>query len=223
MAMRGINGGLKLVLSFGALTLLLLTTGCGSSGSDGPTSQTGVFLDSPVSGLGYYTATQQGMTGTGGAFQYQNGERVHFYLGNMEFCDVEAMPVVTPIDCVAGATDVTHPMVTNMLLLLQSIDYDNDPVNGIDITPVMHQEARNIQLNLDCDPNEFRENYDFNNYLQLLNMQNAFQDHEDRMPPYIEQARLHMQETIMENGLYGYRPEMQNRLTSISSSDSPGQ
>ena len=221
--MRGMNGGLKLGLTLGVLTLLLINTGCGSSGSDGSTSLTGVFLDSPVSGLGYYTETQQGMTETGGAFQYQNGERVHFYLGDMELCNVEAMPVVTPIDCVAGATDVMHPRVTNMLLLLQSIDYDNDPENGIDITPVMHQEARSLQLELDCDPNEFRENYDFNNYLQLLNMQNAFQDHEDRIPPYIEQARLHMQETIMENKLYGYRNEMQNRFTNVASSDSSGQ
>jgi hypothetical protein len=222
MAMKGINGGVRLGLTFGALILLLITTGCGSSGTGDSASLTGVFLDSPVSGLGYYTETHEGMTGTGGAFQYQNGERVHFYLGDMELCDVEAMPVVTPIDCVAGATDVTHPMVTNMLLLLQSIDYDNDPGNGIDITPMMHQEARNLQLDLDCDPNEFRENYDFNNYLQLLNMQNGFQDHKDRIPPYIEQARLHMQETIMENGLYGYQNEMQNRFSN-SVSDSSGQ
>jgi len=220
--MRGKNGGLKLGLTLGVLTLLLLTTGCGSSGGDGSTSLTGVFLDSPVSGLGYYTETQQGMTGTGGAFKYQNGERVHFYLGDIELCDIEAKPVVTPIDCVAGATDVMHPRVTNMLLLLQSIDYDNDPVNGIDITPVMHQEARSLQLDLDCDPKEFRENYNFNNYLQLLNMQNAFQEHEDRVPPYIQQVRLHMQETIMENGLYGYSNEMQNRITNASSSNSYG-
>lgn len=220
--MKEINGGLKLGLAIGALILLLITTGCGSSGTGDSTSLTGVFLDSPVSGLGYYTETHEGMTGTGGAFQYQNGERVHFHLGYMELCDVEAMPVVTPIDCVAGATDVTHPMVTNMLLLLQSIDYDNNPENGIDITPIMHQEARNLRLNLDCDPNEFRESYDFNNYLQLLNMQNGFLDHEDRIPPYIEQARLHMQETIMENGLYGYQNEMQNRFSN-SVSDSSGQ
>lgn len=218
--MKGKNGKFKSGLALGAIALLLITAGCGSSGGSDSTSLTGVFLDSPVSGLGYYTDTQQGMTGTGGAFQYQNGERVHFYLGDMELCDIEAMPVITPIDCVAGATDVTHPMVTNMLILLQSIDYDNDPENGIDITPVMHQEARNMQLNLDCDPNEFRENYDFNNYLQLVNMQNGFQDHEDRIPPYMEQARLHMQETIMENGLYGYQNEMQNRFTNVSNSNS---
>jgi hypothetical protein len=53
-------------------------------------------------------------------------------------------------------------------------------------------------------------------------MQNGFQDHEDRIPPYIEQARLHMQETIMENGLYGYQNEMQNRFSN-SVSDSSGQ
>ncbi len=225
--MREINGGLKLGLTLGALALLLITTGCGSSGSDGSTTQTGVFLDSPVSGLGYSTDTQQGMTGTGGAFSYKNGERVHFYIGDMELCDVEAMPVITPIDCVPEAEDETHPMVTNMLVFLQALDFDNDPENGIDITPLMHQEARNLQLDqqldFDRDPNEFRENYDFHNYLEMLTIQNAFQYHGDRLPPEIEQARQHMQETIMENGLYGYGPGMRNRSNNTPSSDTASQ
>jgi hypothetical protein len=210
-------------LFLGALLLLLTTLGCSSGGGDGSAPLTGVFLDGPVSGLGYFTDTQQGMTGTGGAFSYQEGERVHFYLGDMALCEVEAMPVVTPIDCVAGARDETHPMVTNMLILLQAIDFDNDPENGIDITPMMHQEAQGLHLELNCDPNEFRENYDFNNYLQLLNARNAFQDHEGRLPPYIEQARQHMQETIMEYGLNGSGPGMQNRYNNSPSSDTTGQ
>ena len=225
--MKSISGYSNQGIILGVLIVLLTITGCGSGGSSGSTSQTGIFLDSPVSGLGYVTDTQQGMTGTGGSFTYQNGERIHFFLGDIELCDVEAGPIVTPIDCVAGAVDETNPRVTNMLMFLQALDFDDDPQNGIDITPLMHQEAQNLQLaqrlDFDCDPNEFRENYDFHHFLQLLNMQNAFQDHEDRVPPYFDQARQHMRETIMENGLYGYGPGMQQRSSNVSSSYGTGQ
>jgi hypothetical protein len=202
----------KTGFTFGALVLLLTILGCSSGGGDGSASLTGVFLDSPVSGLGYETDTFRGVTGAGGAFSYQNGERIRFFLGDATLCETEAADIITPIDCVAGAMDETDPMVTNLLIFLQSIDFDNDPENGIDITEIMQREARGLQLQLDCDPNEFRQNYDFRNYLQLLNMQNAFQTHEDRIPPYMEQARAHMRETIMENGLDGYGTGMQNRF-----------
>jgi hypothetical protein len=64
--------------------LLVSLVGCGGgSGSISPNTQmTGVFLDGPVSGLGYETSTYHGTTGTGGAFSYQNGETVRFFVGD---------------------------------------------------------------------------------------------------------------------------------------------
>jgi para-nitrobenzyl esterase len=196
-------------LTFAVLTLLITTIGCSGGGSVDPsinTPLTGVFLDSPVDGLGYETDTMQGVTGPGGVFSYHSGESIRFFIGDMELGVTEAMPIVTPIDCVEGAIDETDPMVTNMLIFLQSIDFDNDPENGIDITELMHQEAikMHLDLNFDLDPLRFREDYDFQDYLDLMNSRGMFNTSEGRFPPEIEQARAHMQTTILEYGLYGY-------------------
>jgi hypothetical protein len=210
LTMRFKINGINLVLTFTALTLLLGTIGCSSGSGSGNSSTnaplTGVFLDSPVSGLGYETHTHQGITEVGGAFSYQNGETIRFYIGDIELCEVEAMPIITPVDCVEGAIDENHPMVTNMLIFLQAIDFDNDPENGIDITDLMHQEAFGMHLDFSGDPDEFRENYDFLYFLDLMNTRGMFHNYEDRIPPEIEQARTHMQETMIANGLYGYGP-----------------
>ena len=120
------------------------------------------------------------------------------------------MPIITPIDCVEGALDETHPMVTNMLVFLQAIDFDNDPENGIDIIELMHQEAIGMHLDFTGDPEQFRGNYDFRYFLDLMTARGMFHDYEDRFPPEIEQARSHMQQTMMENGLHGYGPVNQN-------------
>jgi len=201
---NGINPG----LTFAVLTLLITTIGCSSGGgSVDPsinTPLTGVFLDSPVDGLGYETDTMQGVTGPGGVFSYHSGESIRFFIGDIELGVTEAMPIITPIDCVEGAIDETDPMVTNMLIFLQSIDFDNDPENGIDITELMHQEAIGMHIDFSGDPNVFRENYDFRNFLDRLSTMGMFYDYEDRLPPEIKQARAHMQTTIREYGLYGY-------------------
>jgi hypothetical protein len=207
---NGINPG----LTFAVLTLLITTIGCSSGGgSVNPSTNTpltGVFLDSPVDGLGYETDTMQGVTGPGGVFSYHSGESIRFFIGDIELGVTEAMPIVTPIDCVEGAIDETDPMVTNMLIFLQSIDFDNDPENGIDITEFMHQEAIGMHIDFSGDPNVFRENYDFRNFLDRLNTMGMFYDYGDRLPPEIELARFHMQETMIENGLHGYGPGSPN-------------
>ena len=208
--MRLRTSGINLGLTFTVLIMLMTTIGCsgGGGGGDGSgnTPLTGVFLDSPVDGLGYETDTIQGITGTGGAFSYQNGEAIRFFIGDIELCHVEAMEIITPIDCVEGAVDETHPMVTNMLLFLQSIDFDNDPENGIDIAELMHHEAIEMHLDFAGHPEQFRESYDFRYFLDLMSSRGMFHDYEDRVPPEIVEARNHMRQTMMENGLHGYGP-----------------
>ena len=225
--MRLRTNGINLVLTFTALTLLLGTIGCSSGSGSGNSStnapMTGVFLDSPVSGLGYETRTHQGITGTGGAFSYQNGEAIRFFIGDIELCHVEAMEIITPIDCVEGAVDETHPMVTNMLLFLQSIDFDNDPENGIDIAELMHHEAIGMHLDFAGHPEQFRESYDFRYFLDLMSTRGFFYDFEDRFPPEIEQARTHMRVTMVEYGLYGYGQGGPNRGNTPPYSENDGQ
>jgi hypothetical protein len=115
--------------------LLLTLTACGG-GTTPPTetTSTGVFIDSPVAGLHYSTATQSGTTNSLGEYDYLTGETVTFSIGGILLGSTLAGPVVTPLSLVAGATSANNPQVTNIVRLLLSLDSDNDPNNGITIT-----------------------------------------------------------------------------------------
>jgi len=118
--------------------VLLVLTACGGSGGGGttplnPTTQTGIFLDSPVINIGYRTETLQGVTTANGEYDYLDGETVTFFIGNLEFPATTAANILTPLE-IAGAQDTADTTVINMLRLLQTLDDDNDPSNGIQIT-----------------------------------------------------------------------------------------
>lgn len=118
--------------------MLVGISGCGGGGaapaaSATPTAaSTGYFLDSPVQGLRYDTATQRGTTGANGAFQYLPGESVTFSLGNIAWGTTAAQAIITPLE-LAGTTNVADQRVSNRLVLLQSLDADANPGNGIQI------------------------------------------------------------------------------------------
>ena len=90
------------------------------------------FLDGPVEGLGYRTATGGGFTNAQGEFSYRAGESVTFFIGDMELPPVQAATVVTPLD-VAGSASLNDARVVNLLILLQSLDEDRIATNGIKI------------------------------------------------------------------------------------------
>jgi hypothetical protein len=101
--------------------------------------RTGVFLDGPVYNIDYETKTPEGVTSQvgktndDGEYDYLPGETVTFFIGKQEFPTVLATGVVTPLE-LAGSTDTTDPEVVNMIRLLQTLDQDGDPDNGISIT-----------------------------------------------------------------------------------------
>lgn len=128
-------------------SILFAFAGCGGGGVDiADPALTGVFVDSPVINIGYRTATQNGETNSRGEFKYLAGETVTFFIGNLEFPSVLADEIVTPLD-MADTDDVAHPMVINIIRLLQSLDKDDDPSNGITIT----QAAKDNAVALDFD------------------------------------------------------------------------
>jgi hypothetical protein len=95
-------------------------------------SLTGVFLDSAVAGIGYRTETKSGFTNSLGEYDYLEGETVTFFIGDLELPPVAAKGVITPLD-LAGTDELTDQVVLNISILLQSLDSDNDPSNGITI------------------------------------------------------------------------------------------
>ena len=102
----------------------------GTSGDGDPETQTGVFLDSAVGGIGYRTDSGSGVTNAQGEFSYEEGETVVFFIGDLEFPPVSARGVVTPAEIGEGAGTTT---AINIMQILQSLDSDGIPSNGISI------------------------------------------------------------------------------------------
>lgn len=137
--------------------ILFTLSACGgggsSSGSGGtaPPSDSlqGIFTDSPVFGVKYQTDSLQGLTNTLGEFNYREGESVIFSIGDFKFPSAVAGPEITPADLANGNSEVR----TNILQVLQSLDSDGNPDNGIEI-PVEAENAFNGS-NLDIGSTNF--------------------------------------------------------------------
>lgn len=113
-----------------------------------PTARTGVFLDSPVAGIRYRTATRSGVTDNQGRFSFLDGESVTFSIGDIELPSVPACPVVTPLDLV-GTADLSDTSVVNLARLLQTLDSNGNPADGITILDDAHTAATGMRLAFD--------------------------------------------------------------------------
>jgi hypothetical protein len=96
---------------------------------------TGVFVDAPVANLGYRTATLSGRTGTNGTFQYRPGETVIFSIGGIDAPPIAGADVVSP-NALSSET-----AAVNFARLLQTLDLDGNPANGIVIPDAAHTAA----------------------------------------------------------------------------------
>lgn len=112
-----------------------------------PTPSVGVLVDAFVAGIGYRTATQSGITNAQGEFNYLPGETVTFFIGALEFPPVPAKGIVTPLD-MAQSLNPSSPVVLNIARLLQSLDSDGNPANGISISPAAALVATQLDFNL---------------------------------------------------------------------------
>lgn len=144
----------KIVLS----TIILALTACTGGGDNKSPNQpqsppnSGVFVDSLVGGVYFKTETQSGMTDDNGRFSCRTAEVVDFFLKGdngkeVSLGSVPCRAVVSPIDVVTSGrlsitsninTDLTvdqKDRVVKMLRLLQSLDSDGNPSNGITMRP----------------------------------------------------------------------------------------
>lgn len=109
------------------------------------TPQTGVFLDSPVAGIRYRTATRSGVTDNQGRFSYLEGESVTFSIGDIDLPSAPACSVVTPLDLV-GTANLNDTSVVNIARLLQTLDGNGNPTDGITILDDAHTAATGMHL-----------------------------------------------------------------------------
>lgn len=162
----------------------VLTAGCGGGGSAEPNTlnapsaptQTGVFLDSPVSGLSYIARTAaddltseatvradvsiSGVTGTHGEFQ-SFGDVIEFYIGDIALGAAFHKGTLTPLDLSKTATrEATarasdDARVINVLRFLQSLDADRDPSNGIEILDVARLLGDGVTIEFEQSVTDF--------------------------------------------------------------------
>jgi hypothetical protein len=111
------------------LTLGLMGCGSGDEGvtSPGTPATMGVFLDAEVEGLTYQSGDNPpAVTDENGTFEYTPGEPLSFSVGGVELGTLtDGAVVCTPNDFIVPE---------NIARFLQSLDADNDPTNGIDVS-----------------------------------------------------------------------------------------
>jgi len=168
---------------------LVVLSGCGSSSnssSNDTNIQTGRLIDSAVEGLAYRTETRTGVTNENGEFTYLTGENIIFGLGDLEFPAVTAAQILTPLE-LAGVEDINDTGVVNMARLLQSLDKDCDPSNGITIDGEAVLSAAGMSI--DFESPDFDE--DVVNLVSNGGQDDACQELVDA-----EDAVAHFQETL---------------------------
>lgn len=146
------------------LLLAVFLAACNHDDDDGnnnggtpPATETGVFVDSAVAGLGYRTETREGKTNADGEFEYVDGEMITFFIGDIELPAVTGGELITPLDLF----DTANPRdqrVVNLARLLQSLDEDGDPDNGISIVDAAHLAAMGITIDFDVPTDDFEAN-----------------------------------------------------------------
>lgn len=96
----------------------------------------GIFTDAQVEGLKYTNETYTGFTDENGAFNYEEGETVTFYVGDIKLGSALAVEEISPIDIASAVdADINTLEVQNIAALLQTLDEDGNPDNGIKISP----------------------------------------------------------------------------------------
>lgn len=116
---------------------------------------TGVLSDgNPISGVAYSTASgSSGITDAQGVFHYQHGDNIRFKIGELVIADIPGLAIVSPIDLAAGNGN----KLKNLLVLLQSLDSDDDATNGISISSKVANAIKS-SINLESDPTTFSNN-----------------------------------------------------------------
>lgn len=141
--------------------LLALGGGGGSSSTtpapqQDPETQTGFFIDSAVSGISYYVnGVYAGKTGVDGSFNYFEGDVVSFKVQNIQIGQINTNNIpsdlkVFPQDLVGVSRDeVSDETVVKIIQVLQTLDSNGNPYDGIQITTDTETKLENTTVNIE--------------------------------------------------------------------------
>ncbi|MDD2829362.1 MAG: IPT/TIG domain-containing protein [Sulfuricurvum sp.] len=136
-----------------SIVAMVALVGCGGGSDSTSTGGTqsnvlnGNIVDGNVSGVSFECKSSAGAVDTNGtsdangAFTYKAGDKCTFKIGDMIIGTVSptgANAIITPKELM-GASNYTDANVTNLAILLQSLDSDGNASNGIDLTSAVPQ------------------------------------------------------------------------------------
>ena len=108
-----------------ASTFVLIGCGGGGGGSASVSTGQAFYVDSAVQGVDYNCGSQIGVTGSNGEFTFEVGQSCTFSLDTIKLRDVAA-------DKLKDGKQIQETSI-DTARVLQSLDKDNNPENGIDI------------------------------------------------------------------------------------------
>lgn len=194
---------------FVVLVFPFVISACSSSNNKPPLR--GQFVDSPVSGIAYTTATQSGLTDSEGYFTFKEGEEVTFSLGELTLGTVMGQPEVTLFE-LSGAeptigneaisSDLFHntnyKKTANIAILLQTFDFDGNPDNGIEITAqVAALFTSEVPIDLTMIYVIFRQDKNVRTLLNTANSQTLLSNHRQVRPLAYVMEHLYSQRNLL--------------------------
>lgn len=195
------------------VALVILLNGCGEGSGNSKKEyrystdikKRGHFIDSGVEGLSYSRLNgTNAITQEGGAYFYNYGDNVTFYVGGMKLGSAPALSVITPrelaaVDAQKVNLSIYDNRVMNRVRTLLSLDSDAKP--GIQISSETRTEAKNWKT-----PNF---SLGENNFTQAFN--NATNGDITTLPS-LQEAKTHFETTLrcVYSGGYRGKWEMPN-------------
>jgi hypothetical protein len=226
-----------------SLFITTALTGCGGGSDSSPQTSppeihTGIFTDSPVKGLYYETETQSGLTNDAGEFTYVEGETITFKIGSTNLGITKAQAVVTPftltgVRALKYQTEITNAFSSqspnsfekaiNIATLLQGLDNDGNPINGIDLGN-SHQKLSAINIPLLTKSKSFTSSQEYAEARLIMQTQHSMSFIDAAQHLYtslgieIESNLISKQKNNRDNSVsesIEFDYDAQNRLSSI--------
>ena len=129
------------------------------------------------------------MTDEDGSFNYLPGESVTFSIGDIDLPTTQAISTITPLT-VFSTTEITDISVMNLARLLQTLDTDGDPSNGIALSELANTSAAG--LNVDFSSESFDD--------QVINLVANSGTSSTTLVTGMD-ALTHLQETLFDEGI----------------------
>ncbi|MEO5347547.1 MAG: tandem-95 repeat protein, partial [Magnetococcus sp. YQC-9] len=157
-------------------------------------NKTGVFLDSPVGGVIYTAGNVTGITTSSGGYSYKPGDIVVFRIGDIVLGSSQGQNYITPVDLAPAKNSNT---IVNILRLLQTLDSDGNPDNGILISEQAQEAAKGLKVDINASIEEFGSN---NQLIHLVSNPELF---DPGLPPKegllsAVEAMAHFKSTLQE-------------------------